>query len=198
MNKIKSLFVSISYIRSLPLIMVFLFSKNKNIIINDIEENLKKRAGINAGNWNHIKGLNYLLAIYPEFRNVFYFRIGFISKLLYIFYPPMRPLYITSQSIGKGLVMYHGFSSIIYAKTIGEKCTIYQQVTIGKTTDIPTIGNNVTICPGAKVIGGIIVGDNSIIGAGAIVTKDVPAGCVVAGNPAKIIKKDGLKLKIDL
>lgn len=197
MNEIKSLYVNINYIRSFPLLILYLFSKNKELIKQDIQENLKKRAGLTC-NWKYIKGLNYLLSIYPEFRNVFYYRIGRISKLLYLLYPPMKPLYITSKSIGKGLVMYHGFSTIIYAKSLGERCTVYQQVTIGKTTDIPTIGNNVTICPGAKVIGGINIGDNVIIGAGSIVTKDIPANCVVAGNPAIIIKQNGIKVRKNL
>lgn len=72
---------------------------------------------------------------------------------------------------------------------IGENCTIYHDVTIGQTLNkFPKIGNNVIIYTGAKVIGGITVGDNAIIGANAVVTSDVPPNAIVGGIPAKIIK----------
>lgn len=72
---------------------------------------------------------------------------------------------------------------------IGENCTIYQEVTIGQNLDLfPQIGDNVIIYAGAKVIGGITVGDNAIIGANAVVTSDVPANAIVGGIPARVIK----------
>ncbi len=72
---------------------------------------------------------------------------------------------------------------------IGKNCTIYQNVTIGqKNNRYPIIGDNVTIYPHACIFGDIKIGDNVVVGAGAIVNKTVPAGAVVAGNPAQIIK----------
>lgn len=71
---------------------------------------------------------------------------------------------------------------------MGENCQIYQQVTIGNNGGIPTIGNNVEICAGAKVIGPITIGDDVVIGANAVVTKNIPSHSVVVGIPAKIIK----------
>ena len=61
----------------------------------------------------------------------------------------------------------------------------------------PTIGNGVTIGAGAKVLGPIHIGDQSLVGAGSIVLKDVPGGCTVVGNPGRIVKKKEQK-KIDL
>ena len=88
----------------------------------------------------------------------------------------------------------HGFATIISAKQIGENCKIYQQVTIGynHALQAPIIGNNVEICCGAKVIGGINIGDDSLIGANAVVIRDVPSHTIVGGIPAKIIKKNEL------
>lgn len=74
-------------------------------------------------------------------------------------------------------------------KKIGKNCHIYQQVTIGYNgVQAPIIGNNVRICCGAKVIGGIRVGNNVVIGANAVVCKDVPDNVIVGGVPAKVIK----------
>ncbi len=72
---------------------------------------------------------------------------------------------------------------------IGKNCTIYHDVTIGQNLgEFPQIGSNVIIYTGARVIGGITIGDNAIIGANAVVTSDVPENAIVVGMPAKVIK----------
>ena len=115
-------------------------------------------------------------------------RIG--SKILSFLFPPMNTLYINTQNIGKNLFIQHGFATVISAKCIGEGCWINQQVTIGYEGDKhPVIGNNVRICAGAIIIGDVSIGDDSIVAAGAVVTKDIPPGEVWGGVPAKFIKK---------
>lgn len=101
--------------------------------------------------------------------------------------------------IGKGLYIGH-FGSIIvgYEVVIGEYCNLSQQVAIGQAgrggiQKSPTIGNRAHIAPGAKLFGGIKIGDNVAIGANAVVTKDVPDNAVVVGIPAKIIGYEGSK-----
>ena len=109
----------------------------------------------------------------------------------------MDTLYLYTPVIGAGLFIQHGFSTIITAKSIGENCWINQQVTIGfiAGSDCPTIGDNVTITAGAKVLGGITLGDNAIVGANAVVLKNVPPNCTVVGVPAYIVKREGKKVK---
>ena len=86
--------------------------------------------------------------------------------------------------------LLHPFATIVNAESIGKKVLIFQQVTIGvKDGKKPKILDNVTICCGAKVLGGITIGNNAVIGANAVVVKDVPDNAIVGGVPAKIIKK---------
>ena len=97
----------------------------------------------------------------------------------------------------RGVVLPHPVGIVIGRQVeIGHGCRIYQNVTIGAKSDAeatqgiyPRIGNNVIIYAGAVLIGGLRVGDNAVVGAGAIVTHNVPAGVIVAGNPARIISK---------
>ena len=97
--------------------------------------------------------------------------------------------------IGKCLFIDHGSAVVIGETTIiGDNCTIYQGVTLGGTgKDVgkrhPTIGSNVMIGAGAKVLGPITVGDNSKIAAGAVVIKDVPPNSTAVGIPARIVNR---------
>ena len=114
---------------------------------------------------------------------------GISNVILKALFPLMDTLYITTNEIGPRLFIQHGFATIISAKSIGSDCWINQQVTIGYTFDTvpPVIGNGVRISAGAKVVGDIIVGDNSIVAANAAVVKDVPENAIVGGVPARII-----------
>lgn len=92
--------------------------------------------------------------------------------------------------IGNNLKIEH-FNGIVFGlgTVIGDNCTIYQQVTLGqKNGKCPIVGNNVVIYPGAKVLGGIHVGDNAVIAPNSVALKDIENGAVFAGIPAKRIK----------
>lgn len=103
--------------------------------------------------------------------------------------------------IGRRLVIDHGTGIVIGETTIiGDDCLIYQGVTLGGTGKDtgkrhPTIGNNVMISTGAKVLGPFKVGDNSRIAAGAVVLSEVPENSTVVGVPARVVKKDGIKVE---
>lgn len=130
-----------------------------------------------------------LFAEFPEFRSVFYFRTSPVSHLFSWIIKGAPCLFFRSGKIGGGLKIQHGFATIIDAEEIGINCKVFQQVTIGYNNDLrPTIGNNVTICAGAKVVGGVNIGNNVIVGANAVVVHNVPDNVVVGGVPAKVIK----------
>lgn len=100
--------------------------------------------------------------------------------------------------IGKGLFIDHGMGVVIgETAEVGDNVTIYHGVTLGGTGKDkgkrhPTIGNNVVIGAGAKILGPINVGDNVKVGANAVVLKDVPDNVTVVGIPAKIVRnKEG-------
>ena len=106
-----------------------------------------------------------------------------------------------SAKIGKGLFIDHG-SGVVIGETaiIGDNCTLYQGVTLGGTGKEtgkrhPTLGNGVMVGAGAKLLGAFTVGDNAKIAAGAVVLGDVPADSTAVGIPAKVVKKEGVRVK---
>lgn len=102
--------------------------------------------------------------------------------------------------IGRGLFIDHGMGVIIGETTvIGDNCTIYQGVTLGGTGKEkgkrhPTLGNNVMVGSGAKILGPFTVGDNSKIAAGAVVLSEVPPDSTCVGVPARIVKREGVRV----
>ncbi len=102
--------------------------------------------------------------------------------------------------IGKGLFIDHGNGVIIGETTvIGDNVTLYQGVTLGGTGKEhgkrhPTIGNNVMISAGAKVLGSFTIGDNSKIGAGSVVLSEVPPNSTVVGVPGRVVKRGNVAL----
>jgi serine O-acetyltransferase len=102
--------------------------------------------------------------------------------------------------IGPGLFIDHGMGVVIGETTeIGENVTIYQGVTLGGTSlkkkkRHPTIGNNVVIGAGAKILGPFKVGDNSRIGSGSVVVKEVPPNSLVVGVPGQVTYRDGKRV----
>lgn len=99
-------------------------------------------------------------------------------------------------TIGKGFFIDHG-SGVIIGETaiVGDNVTLYQGVTLGGTGKEtgkrhPTLGDNVMVSAGAKIIGSFKIGENSKIGAGSVVIEEVPPNCTVVGVPGRIVKRD--------
>ena len=141
-----------------------------------------------------------LLTFYVMVRNIFYARVAYrhhyYAKVLSVFARPLPLLDISSTAeIGGGLIVQHGYATIIAPRKIGKNCWVNQGVTIGYTNDndCPTLGDNVTVYAGAKILGDVHVGNNVVVAANAVVVKDVEDNCVVGGVPAKVIKRlDGV------
>jgi len=111
----------------------------------------------------------------------------------------------SGAKIGRRFFIGHGMGVVIgETAEIGDDVTIYHQVTLGGTSTKkgrrhPTIGNNVVIGAGAKILGPVKIGDNCKIGANSVVIKDVPPNSTVVGIPGKVVKRNGIKpTKVDL
>ncbi|URR35185.1 serine O-acetyltransferase [Thermosynechococcus sp. HN-54] len=103
-------------------------------------------------------------------------------------------------TIGKGVFIDHGMGVVIgETAVVGDYCLIYQGVTLGGTGKEtgkrhPTLGENVVVGAGAKVLGNLTIGDNVRIGAGSVVLRDVPSDCTVVGIPGRIVYRTGAKI----
>lgn len=95
------------------------------------------------------------------------------------------------SDIGPGLVIHNSNCIFILATKIGHSCTVNQGVSIASVrgTGWPTLGNNVYLGAGCKVMGGVTVGDNVVVSANSLVIADVPSDCTVLGVPARIISR---------
>ena len=150
--------------------------------------------------------------LYSGVKAIRHYRVAhwFYNKKMYFIarYISQRARRITGVEIhpaaviGDGVFIDHGMGVVIGETTvIGDNCTIYQGVTLGGTGKDkgkrhPTIGNNVVIGSGAKVLGPFRVGDNSKIAANAVVLSEVPDNCTVVGVPGRIVKKNNIKVNV--
>lgn len=126
-----------------------------------------------------------------EFRNVVYKRIGYLSILVSWIWHRQDNLTLACNKIGPGIIIQHGYSTVVCANRIGRNFRVNQCVNIVWNEDKqPTIGDNVSVYAGAIIVGGVTIGNNVVVGAGAVVVKDVPDNRLVVGNPMKIISRE--------
>lgn len=156
--------------------------------------------------FNYLKFLQLIL-LNSSFRAVFLFRLSNyfdkkgIFPLAYFFEKLMHITTVTwisrSAKIGLGFVIRHVGAIVIGGKSqIGENCEIRQGVTLGGNlgkenhgTTQPILGKNILVGAGAKILGPVKIGDNCIIGANAVVIRDIPENSVVGGVPARILRE---------
>ncbi len=156
------------------------------------------------------RGFLEIILCYPGFHALAIHRI---SHRLWKYGLPLFPRLISQitrtltgieihpgAKIGKGVFIDHGMGVVIGETTeIGNRCLLYQGVTLGGTGKEsgkrhPTLGENVVIGAGAKVLGAITIGANTRIGAGSVVVRDVEANSTVVGIPGRIVHQSGVKI----
>ena len=153
---------------------------------------------------------NWEVILYPSFKVMLHYRLAhklYVKKHYFLArYISQRGVRKTGieihpgAQIGKGFFIDHG-NGVIIGETaiIGDNVTLYQGVTLGGTGKEhgkrhPTIGNNVMISAGAKVLGSFTIGDNSKIGAGSVVLSEVPPNSTVVGVPGRVVKRNNVAL----
>jgi serine O-acetyltransferase len=148
-----------------------------------------------------------VILTYPGLHALLAYRIAHRLQRLHV---PFLPRWISQTArwatgieihpgarIGKGLFIDHGMGVVVGETTIiGDNVTLFQGVTLGGTGKErgkrhPTLGSNVVVGTGAKVLGNILIGDNVAIGANAVVLRDVPPNSTVVGVPGRIAKQEG-------
>lgn len=148
-----------------------------------------------------------VILLYPGFHALLYHRIAhffyhaqlfFLARLISQFSRFMTGIEIhPGATIGKGLFIDHGMGIVIgETSEVGDDCTIYHNVTLGGTGHDtgkrhPTLGNNVLVSTGAKILGPIYIGDNARIGANSVVLKNVEPNATVVGVPGNVVRLNG-------
>lgn len=172
----------------IPFILLYPFigGKKKDLLLQDLSRWCAwKKQSVSL--WNFL----FLFSSLKEFRNIVYKRIGHISTLISWIWPRQTNLAIACDNIGPGMIIQHGYSTVIVAEKIGKNFQVNQCVNIvWNGNKRAVIGDNVSVCAGAIIVGGVHIGNNVIVGAGAVVTKDIPDNCTVVGNPGRIISNN--------
>lgn len=153
---------------------------------------------------------NMEVFLYPSFKAILSYRVAhrfYVKKHYFLArWISQRAVRKTGieihpgATIGKGLFIDHG-SGVIIGETaeLGDNVTLYQGVTLGGTGKEqgkrhPTLKDNVMVSAGAKVLGSFTIGENSKIGAGSVVLKEVPPNCTVVGVPGRVVKKNDVRM----
>ncbi|WP_299123537.1 serine acetyltransferase [uncultured Winogradskyella sp.] len=168
------------------------YVSNNKVIQEDINQTIKVR-GCKVAPDTIKRKFQHLMIYYPDFAFIFFWRIKRNNYRWKKWFTNELPCKIfRSTEISGGMMCYHPFATVINAKSIGSNFQFRNGLTIGnKSNDnslIPTIGNNVIVGANVVIIGDITIGNDVVIGAGSVVVKDIPSNCVIAGNPAKVIK----------
>ncbi len=183
--------------------------KNKDHAVKHLEELLEYFVSDVSAAFNKDPAAKSIIEIFTSYPGVQAVMLYRVAHLLIDMGIPFIPRYLSGIAkqltgidihpgaiIGKNFFIDHGTGVVIGETTeVGDNVTLYQGVTLGGTSleaikRHPTLGNNIIVGAGAKVLGPITIGDNVKIGANSVVTQDIPANSVVVGVPGRIVKGD--------
>lgn len=165
-------------------------TRDKNMFLERVKGNL-----VGWNKYRLIKTLRFceFLVNKRSFLSLLLYRLWYKRKLAKL--QMKTQLFISPNTCGKGLDLEHpGFVWIDGSSQLGENCTVLPRTLLGKSRPGMSgksifIGDNVYIGTGCTILGPVRIGNNVIIGAGSVITHNIPSNCVVAGVPAKIIKR---------
>lgn len=182
-------------ILALLALLAFAVSDRKEIIVADV----RRWAEVERRPFAMPRTMIDLTVERAEFRTLLRHRLyhgnaagRLLGRLAFVLLPRKVALFLSCEDIGPGFYIQHGFATGIDAEHIGRNVWVNQQVTIGYNVGAdgvarrPRIEDGATIYAGAKVLGGVRVGRDAVVGANAVVTKDVPDGMLAVGVPAAI------------
>ena len=161
-----------------------------------------------------VRNVFEIIFCYPGFHAIYFYRLShwlwthqlkFLGRLVSHFGRFLTGIEIhPGATIGRGFFIDHGMGVVIgETAEIGDNCTIYHGVTLGGTSWAkekrhPTLGNNIVIGSGAKILGPFKVGDDSKIGSNSVVVKEVPATATVVGIPGRVVISGEKQVGVDL
>ena len=187
-NKKRAILQRLYFPRILPTLAVLRVHPARRVVLADLDRwrEVRHLAGTPT------QALVYLLCLHPEFRALVYWRLGAAGYVLRLFAPPLRTLHLLMppSHVGPGLYVQHGDETFVACRRIGRNAWLNQGITVGYTSDddYPTLGDEGTLDSGCKVLVSVTLGDGVVVGANAVVLRDVPAGATVSPPVARIVQ----------
>jgi len=189
-------------VRVLPLYIAIRRSRCSNVLVRDVMRAATPGGGQPAKTEAEARRLMLRALEWRHVRSIVYYRMWqsggrerLVARILKLALPGLSCLELNVGRLGAGFVIGHGYGSVIWAESIGEDCTIYQNVTIGQSHGrLPSLGDRVHVAPGAAILGAVMVGNDAVIGANAVVVRDVPQGATMVGVPARPLEREPTKV----
>lgn len=180
----RKILYAINVLRSFPCWVIVCIVGVRDDVMADLQRYQIKSGG-------GYKLFNKIMLDSKVYHNLLYYRVykknPLLARVVGLFFHKKEDLEIFGEIAG-GLIIYHGHGTVICCESMGKNCSVYSGVIIGRNHRIidghnkPRIGDNVSIYSNAVVAGGITIGNNVKIGAGAVVLKDIPDNAVVIGQ----------------